>query len=158
MSDRRILVVDDEPDMVENCTRLLRRAGHRVMGTTDPERALALLESERPDLLLTDVKMPGIDGMELMRRAHELDPALPVIVVTAFATIEAAVAAIKAGAFDYLPKTFTADQLTVAVERARSSRTSTRVRPRAFSAAANSHSRSRAETPSLSLTWSGSTQ
>ena len=53
MSDRRILVVDDEPDMVENCTRLLRRAGHRVMGTTDPERALALLESERPDLLLT---------------------------------------------------------------------------------------------------------
>jgi DNA-binding NtrC family response regulator len=118
MSDRRILVVDDEPDMVENCTRLLRRAGYRVLATTDSERALALLESERPDLLLTDLKMPGLDGMELMRRGHELDPALPVIVITAFASIESAVTAIKAGAFDYLPKTFSVDQLTVAVERA----------------------------------------
>jgi DNA-binding NtrC family response regulator len=118
VSDRRILVVDDEPEMVENCTRLLRRIGYRVLATTDAERALALLESERPDLLLTDLKMPGVDGMDLLRRARELDPALPVIVVTAFASIESAVAAIKAGAFDYLPKTFSVDQLTVAVERA----------------------------------------
>ena len=109
MSDRRILVVDDEPDMVENCTRILRRAGYRVLATTDPERALALLESERPDVLLTDLKMPDIDGMELMRRAHELDPTLPVIMITAFGSIESAVAAIKAGAFD---------ELTVDVERA----------------------------------------
>jgi DNA-binding NtrC family response regulator len=118
VSEGRILVVDDEPEMVENCTRLLRRAGYRVLPTTDPERALTLLESERPDLLLTDVKMPGMDGLELMRRAHDLDPALPVIVVTAFASIESAVAAIKAGAFDYLPKTFSMDELTVGVERA----------------------------------------
>jgi DNA-binding NtrC family response regulator len=118
VSGQRILVVDDEPEMVENCTRLLRRAGYRMLGTTDAERALALLESERPDLLLTDLKMPGIDGLELMRRAHELDPALPVIVVTAFASIDSAVTAIKAGAFDYLPKTFSADELTVVVERA----------------------------------------
>src|SRR5438552_4431721 len=101
MSDRRILVVDDEPDMVENCTRILRRAGYRVLATTDPERALALVESDRPDVLLTDLKMPGLDGMELMRRAHEIDPALPVIMITAFGSIESAVAAIKAGAFDY---------------------------------------------------------
>jgi DNA-binding NtrC family response regulator len=118
VSGQRILVVDDEPEMVENCTRLLRRAGYRMLGTTDAERALALLDSERPDLLLTDLKMPGIDGLELMRRAHELDPALPVIVVTAFASIDSAVTAIKAGAFDYLPKTFSADELTVVVERA----------------------------------------
>src|SRR5436190_13760362 len=118
MSDRRILVVDDEPDMVENCTRILRRAGYRVLATTDPERALALLESERPDVLLTDLKMPDIDGMELMRRAHELDPTLPVIMITAFGSIESAVAAIKAGAFDYLPKNFSVDELTVDVERA----------------------------------------
>src|SRR5919201_6586046 len=118
MGDRRILVVDDEPDMVENCTRILRRAGYRVLATTDPERALALVESERPDVLLTDLKMPEMDGMELMRRAHEVDPALPVIMITAFSTIESAVAAIKAGAFDYLPKNFSADQLRVSVERA----------------------------------------
>ncbi len=118
MSDPRILIVDDEPDMVENCARILRRAGHRCLTATDPLRAAALLESERPDLMLTDLKMPGLDGMELMRRAHKIDPALPVIVITAFATIESAVAAVKEGAFDYLPKNFSVDQLNVSVERA----------------------------------------
>jgi DNA-binding NtrC family response regulator len=118
MSEPRILIVDDEPDMVDNCARILRRTGHRCLTTTDPRRALALLESERPDLLLTDLKMPEIDGLALLRRAHELDPALPVIVVTAFATIESAVAAVKEGAFDYLPKTFSLDELTIVVDRA----------------------------------------
>jgi len=114
----RILVVDDEPDMVENCARLLGRAGHECLTATDGERAAALLDTERPDLVITDLKMPGLDGMELLRRAQELDPTLPVIVITGFATIESAVAAIKAGAFDYLPKTFSLDQLEVAVDRA----------------------------------------
>jgi two-component system response regulator HydG len=118
MAEPRILIVDDEPDMVDNCARILRRAGHRCLTATDPRRALALLESERPDLLLTDLKMPEVDGLELLRRAHELDPALPVIVVTAFATIESAVTAVKEGAFDYLPKTFSVDQLTIVVDRA----------------------------------------
>jgi two-component system response regulator HydG len=118
MAEPRILIVDDEPDMVDNCARILRRAGHRCLTATDPKRALALLESERPDLLLTDLKMPEVDGLALLRRAHELDPALPVIVVTAFATIESAVAAVKEGAFDYLPKTFSLDQLTIVVDRA----------------------------------------
>jgi len=118
VSDATVLIVDDEPDMVENCARILRRAGHRCLTATDPYRALALLESDAPDLLLTDLKMPGLDGMELLRRAHDLDPSLPVIMITAFATIESAVAAVKEGAFDYLPKTFTLDQLQVAVDRA----------------------------------------
>ena len=118
MSEPRILIVDDESDMVENVTRILRRAGHRCTGVTDPARALALLESDRPDLLLTDLKMPEVDGLTLLRRARTLDPALPVVVITAFASIESAVAAIKEGAFDYLPKNFSVDQLTVVVERA----------------------------------------
>jgi two-component system response regulator HydG len=118
VSDATVLIVDDEPDMVENCARILRRAGHHCLTATDPHRALALLESDSPDLLLTDLKMPGLDGMELLRRAHELDPALPVIMITAFATIESAVAAVKEGALDYLPNTFTLDQLQVTVERA----------------------------------------
>jgi DNA-binding NtrC family response regulator len=118
VSDGRVLIVDDEPDMVENCARILGPAGYSCLTTTDSREAAALLESERPDLLLTDLKMPGLDGMELLRRAHDADPALPVIVITAFASIESAVAAIKGGAFDYLPKNFSVEQLRVAAERA----------------------------------------
>ena len=118
MSEAAILIVDDEPDMVENCARILRRAGYRCLTATDSHRALSLLESEAPDVLLTDLKMPGMDGMELLRRARDLDPSLPVVMITAFATIESAVAAMKEGAFDYLPKNFSVDQLQVAVERA----------------------------------------
>jgi len=117
VSASKILVVDDELDMVESCARILKRVGHQCLTATDPATALALVESERPDLVLTDLKMPGSDGMELLRRARELDPALPVILVTAFATIESAVEAIKQGAFDYLPKNFSVEQLCVAVER-----------------------------------------
>jgi DNA-binding NtrC family response regulator len=118
MGDATIVIVDDEPDMVENCARLLRRAGHRCLTATDPHRALVLVESDAPDLLLSDLQMPGMDGIELLRRAHDVDPSLPVIMITGFASIESAVAAVKEGAFDYLPKTFTADQLQVAVDRA----------------------------------------
>jgi DNA-binding NtrC family response regulator len=114
----RVLIVDDEPDMLSNCRRILERAGHQCLGAEDGARGLEILEAQHPDLLITDLKMPGIDGMELMRRARAFDSELPVIVVTGFATIESAVAAVKEGAFDFLPKTFSVDQLQVAVERA----------------------------------------
>src|SRR5215470_5677101 len=114
----RILIVDDEPDVVDNCVRILRPCGHRCDTATDARRALDLLETERPDLLLTDLKMPDVDGMALLHRAHELDPAMPVIVMTGFATIESAVEAVREGAFDFLPKNCSVEQLRVAVERA----------------------------------------
>ena len=117
MAVPRILIVDDEPDMLESCSRILSRLGHACTTARDGAAAVAILERDRPDLLLTDFKMPGMDGLALLRRAHELDPALPVIMITGFATIESAVAAIKEGAFDYLPKDFSVDQLRVAVER-----------------------------------------
>jgi DNA-binding NtrC family response regulator len=113
-----VLIVDDEPDMLENCARILGRVGYQCFTTTEPDKALALLEEEGPDLLITDLKMPGMDGMALLKRAHELDPTLPVIVITAFATIESAVTAVKEGATDYLPKNFSVEHLRVAVERA----------------------------------------
>jgi DNA-binding NtrC family response regulator len=118
MGEERVLVVDDEPDMVENLVRILRREGYRCSSATDGRKAIDLLEAQHPDLILTDLKMPDLDGMEVLRRAHAVDPALPVIMITAFSTIESAVAAIKEGAFDYLPKNFSVDQLRVSVERA----------------------------------------
>jgi DNA-binding NtrC family response regulator len=114
----RLLIVDDEPEMVENLVRLLRREGYRCLSAMDGKKAAEILEAQRPDLMLTDLKMPEMDGMDLLRRAHKIDPALPVIMITAFSTIESAVQAIREGAFDYLPKNFTADQLRVSVERA----------------------------------------
>ncbi len=126
MGDRsevsRILILDDEPDMVESCRRILERGGHDCLGTSDPARAIAMLEADSPDVVVTDLRMPGMDGLEMMRRARELDPDRPVIMLTAFATVESAVAAVKAGAFDYLPKPFSLDQLTVAVDRAAAQR------------------------------------
>ncbi|MFI5373038.1 MAG: sigma-54-dependent transcriptional regulator [Candidatus Rokuibacteriota bacterium] len=118
MSAARILIVDDEPDMLENCSRILSRQGYACLTAENGRAALAILERERPDLLLTDIKMPEMDGMALLQRAHEVDPALPVIMITGFASIESAVAAVREGAFDYLPKSFSVDQLRVAVERA----------------------------------------
>jgi DNA-binding NtrC family response regulator len=114
----RVLIVDDEPDMVANCERILSALGLRTISTTDPHAALDAIESERPDVLLTDLKMPGVDGLQLLQRAKTVDQHMPVIIFTAFATIESAVAAVKDGAFDYLPKPFSADQLRLSVERA----------------------------------------
>jgi DNA-binding NtrC family response regulator len=114
----RVLIVDDEPEMVESTARLLTLSGHQCATTTMAQHALGLVATERPDVLLTDLKMPGLEGLELLRRAHGIDPDLPVIVITAFASIESAVGAVKHGAFDYLPKPFSADQLRVAVDRA----------------------------------------
>jgi DNA-binding NtrC family response regulator len=115
---QRILIVDDEPDMTENCRRILDAAGYRCQTTNDALEALRLLGSEHPDLLLTDLRMPEMDGMQMLRRAREIDPQMPVVLLTAHATLESAVAAVKAGAFDYLAKPFSIDQLKLAVERA----------------------------------------
>lgn len=118
MATDGILIIDDEPDMIENCRRVLAAAGHQCFTTTDPREALRILASEHPDLLLTDLRMPEMDGMEILRRAREIDEYLPVIILTGHATIETAVAAVKAGAFEYLSKPFSIDQLRLTVERA----------------------------------------
>jgi DNA-binding NtrC family response regulator len=118
MTKGRVLIVDDEPDMLENCTRILGKAGYECLTVSDSLKAMSLLESERPDLLLTDLRMPGVDGLGLLRRARQVDPHMPVIILTAFASFESAVEAVKEGAFDYVPKPFSVDQLKLAVDRA----------------------------------------
>jgi DNA-binding NtrC family response regulator len=114
----RILVVDDEPDMVETVARILTHLGHEPVTATEGGAAVELLERERPDLVLTDLRMPGMDGLEVLKEVKRIDPEAPVVLFTAHATIQTAVEAIKAGAFDYITKPFTADQLQVVIERA----------------------------------------
>lgn len=122
MTKGRVLIVEDEPDMLENCTRILGKAGYECLTVSDSLKAMSLLESERPDLLLTDLRMPGVDGLGLLRRARQVDPHMPVIILTAFASFESAVEAVKEGAFDYVPKPFSVDQLKLAVDRAAAQR------------------------------------
>jgi DNA-binding NtrC family response regulator len=115
----RVLIVDDEPDVVANWARLLGRENYSCITATDGERALTLLESEHPEIVLTDLKMPGVDGMQVLARAHDLDPDAVVIMITGHGTVESAVAAMRAGAFDFLLKPLPSnDVLRLAVERA----------------------------------------
>jgi DNA-binding NtrC family response regulator len=113
----RVLVLDDEADMVVSCRRILERAGVACLTATDPELGLRLIEEERPDVIVTDLRMPGRDGLAVLARAREVDPEAVVLIITAHATLESAVEAVKAGAWDYLAKPFSADQLRLAVER-----------------------------------------
>jgi DNA-binding NtrC family response regulator len=122
MSERprgaRVLIVDDEPDIVENWARVLGRDGHQCVTVTEGERALALLESEHPDIVLTDLRMPRVDGMAVLARARDLDPDAVVIVITGHGTVESAVEAMRAGATDYLLKPLPSnDALRLVVER-----------------------------------------
>lgn len=118
MTPSRILIVDDELGMLDNLDRLLTLDGYLCRTLANPAAFDETFEEVRPDVLILDLRMPGTDGMTLMGRAHERDPSLPVILITGHATVQSAVEAIKEGAFDYLAKPFTADQLSVAVERA----------------------------------------
>ena len=114
----RIALVDDEARLVEILVMVLRREGYEVHGFTDPMAALAALESRDFDLLVTDLKMPGADGLEVLRRARKASPELPVILITAHATVPTAVAALREGAFDYVQKPFDNEELRALVKRA----------------------------------------
>ncbi len=117
MTALRVLVVDDDDAMRRACARLLRREGHEVHEAVDGAAALRLLEDNPVDLMLTDVRMPGLDGIELLRAARERWPALDVIVMTGFGTIENAVEAMRRGAADYVTKPFKKDELLLSVRR-----------------------------------------
>lgn len=118
MERSRILVIDDEPAMLENCERLLTREGYACTTLAEPSRFRQVAAELEPDVIITDLRMPGTDGMTILAAGVADDPSRPVIVMTAFATVASAVAAVRQGAFDYITKPFTADQLLVTVERA----------------------------------------
>jgi DNA-binding NtrC family response regulator len=114
----RILLIDDDASLREVLAYTLREQGHEVETAADGSAGVALLEGAVPDAVITDLKMPGIGGLEVLRRAHEIDPLLPVIVLTAFGSIEDAVAAMRDGAHDYITKPYNRDELRLTVEKA----------------------------------------
>jgi two-component system, NtrC family, response regulator AtoC len=114
---RTVLIVDDERDMLSNCTRILRRCGYECLTADTSETGLALVHSARPDVVLVDLRMPGKSGIDIVKAVKARHPDIEVVLMTAYATIETAVDAIKQGAFDYLPKPFTADQLQAVIQR-----------------------------------------
>jgi signal transduction histidine kinase len=111
----KLLIVDDEQNVLTFCTRALQRHGYEVQSALSGEAALELLQSERFDLLATDIKMPGMSGIELMRHALKLRADLAIIVITGMGTFDVSVEALRAGAHDFLAKPFGADQLIQAV-------------------------------------------
>jgi len=114
----RILIVDDEANARTALAELLRDDGYTVETAADGFKALPKLDDFAPDLVLTDLKMPGLDGIGLMRKARERDPECVAIVMTAFGAVETAVAAMRDGAADYLTKPINVDELSLVVERA----------------------------------------
>ncbi len=114
----RILVVDDEKNYLVVLDALLSEAGYDVLTAAGGARALAVLEEEEPDLMITDMRMPRLSGLELMAQVKQMHPDLPVIVMTAFGTVENAVEAMKLGAVDYIMKPFENQELLLTVEKA----------------------------------------
>lgn len=113
-----ILIVDDEEDMLETCKIILEPLEFEVFTTTSPQRALEYLKSKNIDILVTDLRMPEMNGLELIERAKRLSPDTEILVFTAYASIETAVEAIKRGAFNYIQKPFPKEQFIELIKRA----------------------------------------
>jgi DNA-binding NtrC family response regulator len=118
MTEAQVLVVDDEPHYRELLTERLQRKGWTALTAGDGREALAAVEGRPVDVALVDIMMPGMDGLELLRRLKEADPFIQAIVLTGHANIDTAIQAMKLGAFDYLSKPYKLSELDIVIERA----------------------------------------
>lgn len=114
---RKILVVDDEQNMRVALYEALSRGGHEVTVAENGRMALTLLAKSKPDLVITDIRMPEMDGIEMLRQIKTLHPALPVVIITGYATVETAVEAMKQGAEDYILKPFPVEVIEETVKK-----------------------------------------
>jgi two-component system nitrogen regulation response regulator GlnG len=114
----RVWVVDDDKSIRWVLEKALERAGFAVTAFTEAEPVLSRLEQERPDVIVSDIRMPGMNGLELLGRIHARHPGLPVIVITAHSDLDSAVSAYHGGAFEYLPKPFDVQEAVDQVRRA----------------------------------------
>jgi two-component system sensor histidine kinase/response regulator len=112
-----ILVIDDEEAMRDSCSQVLNKDGYVTETADDGYSGLRKIKEVKPDLVLIDLKMPGMGGMELLEKIGQIDPDIISVVITGYATIESAVEAMKLNAYDFLPKPFTPDQLRIVIGR-----------------------------------------
>ncbi len=117
MKKVKILVVDDETIVRESLGDWLKEGGYPVLTAEDGYRALEVVKKERPGIMIADLVMPGMDGIELMRKAKDLLPGIEVIIITAYASIPTAIAAMKEGAYDYIEKPFSPERAELLVEK-----------------------------------------
>ncbi|WP_299978047.1 sigma-54 dependent transcriptional regulator [Desulfobacula sp.] len=115
----KVLIVDDEDSIRKRCIRLLSRQGYAVVGADNSSTALKLLQNERTgfDLLLVDIRMPGMDGIQLLKKIKTQMQSIEIIIMTGYATVETAIKAMKYGAFDYLTKPFDKDELLNIIDK-----------------------------------------
>jgi two-component system response regulator AtoC len=114
-----VLIVDDERTLARAVRAFLIESGYDAEVAPDAEQALGMLETLRPDVVFSDLRLPGLNGVELLRRIREFDPSIAVVIMTAYGTIEGAVEAVKLGAFDYLKKPVDLEELKLLADRAR---------------------------------------
>jgi DNA-binding NtrC family response regulator len=115
----RILAVDDELDMLTLIRMIIEGySNHQIMTTNNPLEVADLLTKEQFDLIITDLKMPGLDGMELLELAKKYDKDALILMVTAFGSLESAEEAVRKGAFDYISKPFRKEQILLAIDKA----------------------------------------
>lgn len=117
MAGEAILVIDDDYAMRLSCSKILSKTGFLVETFEDGTRGLEAVERLKPALVVVDLKMPGMSGMEVCLRVHHIDPQIILVVITGYATIDTAVEAMKCGAYDFLPKPFSPDELRLIVQR-----------------------------------------
>ena len=116
-SAQRVFVIDDDAVMLLSCRRILEKDGYEVETFSSGLEGLKRIERVRPHLLLVDLKMPELDGLQVIERVRALGPDIVIAVITGYATIATAIEAMKAGAYDFLPKPFTPDELRLIVNR-----------------------------------------
>ena len=112
-----VVVIDDDYAMRLSCRKILSKMGLNVEAFEDGTRGLEGVGRLKPGLIVVDLKMPGISGIEVVSRVHEIDPQIVIVVITGYATIDTAVEAMKSGAYDFLPKPFSPDELRLIVNR-----------------------------------------
>lgn len=113
----KILIIDDEQIVLDSCSEILTNGNYHIATANQGEMGLNILEELHPDLAFVDLKMPGLSGFEVLDKIHDFDPTIVTIVITGFATVSSAVDAMKQGAFDFLPKPFTPDELRLITRR-----------------------------------------